>query len=94
MCSVVKSDSAERTCIKRDYYTSIVCQFLERVIYTTTGPADQDSDLNQIFFSHLIFGLRKRNLHILDIRFKRKQLKVWITQEKEYYKIKHNWIKI
>ena len=35
MCSVVKSDSAERTCIKRDYSTSIVCQFLERVIYTT-----------------------------------------------------------
>ena len=60
MCSVVKSDSAERTCIKRDHYTSIVCQFLERVIYTTIGPADQDSDLNQIFVSHLIFGLRKR----------------------------------
>ena len=58
MCSVVKSDSAERTCIKRDYYTSIVCQFLERVIFPTIGPADQDSDLNQKN-SHLIFGLQK-----------------------------------
>ena len=82
MCSVVKSDSAERTCIKRDYYTSIVCQFLERVIYTTIGPADQDSDLNKKKFTFNIW-ITKRNLHILDIRFKRKQLKVWITQEKE-----------
>ena len=49
----LRRDSAEGTCIIKDRITNwivIECKSIERIISTTIGPVDQDTDLD-IFFN-------------------------------------------